>query len=547
MDTPPLLHFFNDPVPKESWPERFPYPFYHNSEPIAHLAAQKVKNLIVKTTKHRFEEKGKMFGVLVVEYTPGVLGFLMGYSGKLQKNESPVGFVPPVVDVHKVGGFYKLEEKKLDALTLKIKNKKKAIEYTDLKKEFTAATSDYHDFIIQNKEKIRINKALRKKQRVLAQNKTNDQTGFFLALDDESRKEQSAYKKEKKKRAAALKIIKEKYQRLEDEIGLLISKRSIKSKSIQDAVFERACFSSYSGGSKSLLELFKSSFSGRPPAGAGECAAPRLLQTCFSLGYKPISFTEFWWGAAPKKALRIHGVHYPACRGKCEPILNHMLTGISVSPSVLEEKKGALHIPVLYNDPALLVVEKPTGLLSVPGKNIKQCVLSVLKRQLNDDSPLFAAHRLDRQTSGVLLIAKNKKVLSALQIQFEKRKVNKTYVAILDGEVPIGKGIIVLPLRADINDRPRQLVCHEHGKQAETHYEVVKSENKQTRVVFYPRTGRSHQLRVHAAFHKGLNTPILGDDLYGRHDQRMYLHAEKLIFEHPDTKEKISIVAPAPF
>lgn len=544
-----MLHLFDTPIHRDSLPKKFPFPFYHKPSPISLLAAEKVKSYLTDgQLSHDFKKKGKMFGVLVVEDARNQLGFLVGFSGKLQNDERPLGFVPPIVDVHKKNSFYKRGEETLDQITLEIKRKKSDPSFLKAKILFDEETLNYEAFVTKNRQEIKSNKAQRKDRRNEAANKKEEeQVQLFYLLDEESRKEQFAYKREKKNRAATLLTTQEKYSFLEKEIQALKTTRSVKSKELQNAVFEKCFFMNFSGEKQNLLELFKDSFEGVPPAGAGECAAPRLLQSCFSLGFRPITFTEFWWGSPPKKELRAHGVHYPACKGKCEPILNHMLVGLPVEESSLDQKQASLQVKVLYNDPSVMVVDKPSGLLSVPGKYLKQCVVSVVKKQLNLSGPLFPVHRLDRQTSGVLLLAKSKGACAQLQKQFEKRTVKKTYVALLNGAIKQKKGTLSLPLRADYNDRPRQLVCFERGKLAETAFELKSIENDISRVIFYPKTGRSHQLRVHAAFHKGLNAPILGDDLYGKHDERLFLHAEKLVFEHPVTKEELVVVSPMPF
>jgi tRNA pseudouridine32 synthase/23S rRNA pseudouridine746 synthase len=224
-----------------------------------------------------------------------------------------------------------------------------------------------------------------------------------------------------------------------------------------------------------------------------------------------------------------------------------MLKGLEVGLNPLEVNVKNKPIEVLYEDNHVLVVNKPCGLLSVPGKNIKQSVVSILKKEKPSALELYAVHRLDRQTSGVLLLAKNKTSLSELQMQFEKRMTKKEYIAILDGVLDRKTGTIVLPLRIDYNDRPRQMVCFEKGKYAETKFKLLSINNGLSRVRFFPKTGRSHQLRAHSAFHNGLNIAIMGDDLYGKHLDRMYLHAEKLVFWHPETKEEVVVCAPAPF
>lgn len=543
-----LLHLFDQPIANSAWPKFFPYPFYHKPDDLALKAAEQVKQLIAKKTKHDFDAQGKMFGVLVVEYDAGEVGYLMGYSGKLKDNERPKGFVPPVVDVHQKDSFFKVGEKVLDALTLEIDTLISNPDFIRAKTDYKNAQKELGAFLESYRKEIKANKARRKEARkVIINRESKEQLDKLSELSLESKLEQLAYKNEKKNRSAALTSLEERYVFFEKDIKKLKEQRAEKSKKIQDAVFKTSSFLNFKGETESLMSLFKDTYTVTPPAGAGECSAPRLLQCCYKLGLKPITFTEFWWGAAPKKQLRNHNTHYAACRGKCEPILNHMLKGIEVGKSPLEVAQKNKPIEILYDDKEILVVNKPHGLLSVPGKNIKQSVLSVLKLQLGKDDALFPVHRLDRQTSGVLLLAKNKKALANLQMQFEKRTTKKRYIAILDGVLTLKKGRVSLPLTTDYNDRPRQLICLEKGKPAETDFELLSTTGNRSRVAFYPKTGRSHQLRVHAAFHQGLNLPILGDDLYGTQNERMFLHAEELVFNHPETNKETTVRTKAPF
>ena len=543
-----LLQFFDLPIANSVWPKAFPYPFYHKPDDVALQAAEQVKRLLGQKIKHNFDEQGKMFGVLVVEYKPGALGFFMGYSGKLQEDERPSGFVPPVVDVHQKDSFFKVGEKVLDALTLEIETLISNPVFIKAKRDYQDGKKRHEAFLESYRKEIKANKAQRKLARKEILNReSKEQLAKLSELSLESKLEQLAYKKEKKNRSAALVSLEERFVCFEKDIKILKERRAKKSKKIQDDVFKTSSFLNFKGETENLLSLFKDTYEGVPPAGAGECSAPRLLQSCYKLGFKPITFTEFWWGAPPKKQLRLHNTHYAACRGKCEPILSHMLQGISVQQSPLDIAQKDKPIETLYEDKDLLVVNKPHGLLSVPGKNIKQSVISVLKKEHSTTYDLYPVHRLDRQTSGVLLLAKNKKALAALQMQIKKRSTKKEYVALLDGILTQKEGTIVLPLATDYNDRPRQLVCYERGKYAETKFKLLALEKNTSRVRFYPQTGRSHQLRVHSAFHGGLNMAIVGDDLYGKHQDRMYLHAETLVFMHPKKNKELTVCAPSPF
>lgn len=257
---------------------------------------------------------------------------------------------------------------------------------------------------------------------------------------------------------------------------------------------------------------------------------------------------EFWWGASPKSEVRKHGHYYPACRGKCEPILSHMLQGLDVEDNPMDAFESAdKEIEIIFEDDYLLVINKPHDFLSVPGKTLKDSVYERIKKRYPKATGPLIVHRLDMATSGIMLIAKDKETHRGLQAQFIKRTVKKRYEALLNGTLTNKKGKIELPLRVDIEDRPRQLVCREHGKHALTVWELKEIQDGKTRVYFYPITGRTHQLRVHAAHVEGLNMAILGDDLYGTKADRLHLHAGFIQFEHPSNGRTLKFNVPAAF
>ena len=293
---------------------------------------------------------------------------------------------------------------------------------------------------------------------------------------------------------------------------------------------------------KDLCRIFAQTIQKFPPAGAGECAAPKLLQYAYKHQLKPIAMAEFWWGDSPKAEIRHHGYYYPACKGKCGPILGHMLQGLEVEENPLLKKHyHEMPLEIVYEDNYLVVINKPAGMLSVPGKGEIDSVYQHIKILYPDATGPLIVHRLDMATSGVLLIAKNKEVHQHLQAQFKNRMIKKRYIALLDGKISSKEGTIILPLRMDPLDRPRQVVDHEHGKTAITQYQVLNEQEGNTLIAFYPLTGRTHQLRVHAAHPEGLHCPIRGDELYGQKADRLYLHAESLEFVHPVTKEIIFV------
>ena len=252
-----------------------------------------------------------------------------------------------------------------------------------------------------------------------------------------------------------------------------------------------------------------------PPGGTGDCCAPKLLQYAFSHGLRPVCMAEFWWGPSPKSEIRHHGQFYPACRGKCKPILTWMLQGLDVDPNPEETGASHLTIEVIYQDTTLAVINKPSGLLSVPGR--------------------------------LMVIAKTKEAYVSLQEQFVKRTVKKRYIALVEGIVKEPKGRITLPLIFDPMNRPRQMVDYQRGKSAVTEYEVLDARDGRTLLALYPHTGRTHQLRMHCAHPDGLGCPIVGDELYGHKAERLCLHCDQIEFAHPVTGERMHFNLPNPF
>ena len=282
-----------------------------------------------------------------------------------------------------------------------------------------------------------------------------------------------------------------------------------------------------------------------PPGGTGDCCAPKLLQYAYSHQLKPICMAEFWWGPSPKSEIRHHEQFYPACRGKCKPILTWMLQGLNVEPNPEEVASSHLQIEVVYEDDTLAVINKPSGLLSVPGKTDDYSVATIAQERWPESMPV---HRLDMGTSGLMIIAKTKEAYLPLQEQFVKRTVEKRYIALVEGIVKEPKGRITLPLIFDPMNRPRQMVDFHRGKSAVTEYEVLNIyEDGKTLVALYPHTGRTHQLRMHCAHPDGLNCPIVGDELYGKKGERLCLHCDKITFAHPVTGERMHFELPNPF
>jgi tRNA pseudouridine32 synthase/23S rRNA pseudouridine746 synthase len=536
--------------------QKFTYPFYYDPHPLSVLAAEQLMDFLAKDAeKYGWEfglkqgdstqSRGRMFGVLVVENQDGKLGFLAAYSGNIPIPEKGFPFVPPVFDFWEEDGFYLNGLKKFELLTTEIHHLETSDDLIQLKNELSLALeksdkeqSDFKKFI----ETKKIERDW-KRSEIITENPQ-----LLAELNKESTYLSYAYKKLKKEWKEKIKILEEQVLIFEKIIKEKTEARKLLSNGLQESIYNGFQFLNISGQTKGLSEIFAGTAIKFPPSGAGECAAPRFLQHAFKMGYKPISMAEFWWGATSKDEMRQHKQFYPACRGKCQPILSHMLAGIEVEDNILLAESSMIEDPkILFEDEYLMVISKPTGLLSVPGKEIQDSVyIRILLKYPTLTGPLIV-HRLDMDTSGLMLIAKNIKIYKALQAQFIQRKVKKRYLALLDGLIDYDNGIIELPLIEDYINRPRQMVSFEDGKKSITHFEVIERKDGKTLIHFYPKTGRTHQLRLHAAHHLGLNCAILGDDLYGKKDKRLYLHAAEIEFLHPCSNTILKIVDNANF
>ena len=556
---PSCFNEFKDEISHIPIPKLFTFPFYYEPNPLCLAAVKQLQNLLVKKDfDHDFgldegdkgEGIGKMFGVLIVKTKNDEIGYLSAFSGKLAGKNHHKSFVPPVFDILTEEGFYRKEEKLLNTLNIKVEKLEQNPDYLISKKNIIKESAYYEEVIATVKKEIKRNKEIRDAiRKEVKLNLTEYEYGLIHAkLALESANEQYELKKlvrKGKEEKTKMEMITIGYQQ---EINALKEIRKEKSAALQQQLFEQYYFLNQAGEMKSLGAIFHATEDQRPPSGAGECAAPKLLQYAFLHNLKPIALTEFWWGKSPSSDIKKHGQFYPACRGKCEPILKHMLAGIDMDENpLLKNPSLGKELPIIYEDEYLAIVNKPSEFLSVPGKSITDSVYERVKmRYPNATGPLIV-HRLDMSTSGLMLIAKTKEIHKHLQSQFLKRTIKKRYVALLDGIVKIPAGEINLPLRVDIDDRPRQLVCYEYGKPTLTHFETVDHKNRRTKVYFYPITGRTHQLRVHAAHQLGLNTPIVGDDLYGTKGERLHLHAERIEFQHPVSKKVLTFQADAEF
>lgn len=532
------FHTFAQPIQSIPLPERFTYPFHYTPHPLCVIAAEETQAYLKERTEWREElQAGKMFGVLVVRTPAGEVGYLAAFSGNLAgKNVHPF-FVPPIYDLLQPDGFFRQEEERINEINARIRTLQASPALEDARSRLQS-TIKYCDFVLQAAKDL-MKKRKEERDRLRQFPLTEEETALLIK---ESQHMKAAHKLTKKSLRSILEEDQAKVDRLEQEIEQLKQERKRRSAALQRKLFEQFRILNARGEVKDLCELFAPTYQGAPPAGAGECAAPKLLQYAYQHQLEPIAMAEFWWGDSPKTEIRHHGYYYPACKGKCEPILNHMLLGLRVDENpLLADAHRETKLDILYEDDYLLIVNKPAGMLSVPGKGDADSVYHRLHILYPDATGPIIVHRLDMATSGLLLAAKTKEAHQNLQAQFKNRTIQKRYIALLEGEVPQDEGEIRLPLCPDPLDRPRQIVSEEFGKPALTHYRVLERTSGKTLIAFYPQTGRTHQLRVHAAHPQGLHCPILGDELYGRKAERLYLHAEYLAFTHPITSERIEI------
>ena len=542
-----MLHRFTTSITDIPLPERFTYPFCYTPHPLCILAAKEVQSYLTRQTAWKDElRQGKMFGVLIVQTEHGETGYLAAFSGILAgKNLHPF-FVPPVYNLLQPQGFFKIEEENISSINRNIRQLENDKAYAALSAELARTIQSAENILATAKAQLKEAKTAREQRR--KEKELNAQEEAELIRESQFQK--AEYKRLERSWKARITTLQTQTEDWERRISALKSERKTRSAALQQKLFEQFGMLNYRGEVKNLCEIFGQTVHKTPPAGAGECAAPKLLQQAYLHGWKPIAMAEFWWGDSPKTEIRHHGHYYPACKGKCEPILQHMLQGLQVeeNPMLKRMQVPSKNLEIVYEDPWLSVINKPAGILSVPGKEDAVSVYSLMREQYPEADGPLTVHRLDMATSGLMLIAKTKRVHQNLQAQFKNRLVRKRYVALLEGIVPKDKDTVDLPLCLNPLDRPRQMVHTEHGKPAITDYQVLERlDGKRTRIAFYPRTGRTHQLRIHAAHPLGLHCPIIGDELYGEKADRLYLHAEYLEFTHPITGETVRITKEAEF
>lgn len=538
----PLTH-----ISTEDLPLKFTYPFHYEAHNLCKIAAGELQKKLQEWQWNK-NQQGKMFGVLIVENYNGDYGFLCAYSGNKAAILNSDYFVPPIFDLLDPNSFFVKGESELTAINEKIKQLTISKALKDATSHLDLMQAEMKASLLIQKKKNKEAKQKRKAQRESAREKlsTSEYARLEKNLISISQSEKSALKRIKQDYTSKIQKIKSHLEVLLQEISILKERRQRKSAALQQRLFDQYQLLNSKGEVKSLCDIFQESINKMPPAAAGDCAAPRLLQYAYTHHMKPLAMAEFWWGKSPISEIRKEGHYYPACRGKCEPILGHMLQGLEIDTNPLKNQTE-VDIEIIFEDADILLINKPSDLLSVPGKSKQTCVVDLLKKQRADLENILVIHRLDMATSGLLLLAKNKESYKVLQEQFINRKVKKRYEAILAGVITEDEGRIELPLRVDLNNRPQQLVCYDHGKAALTIWKVIERTDKNTRIAFFPITGRTHQLRVHAAHQDGLNTPIVGDELYGSKADRLLLHARSIEFSHPTSGKKLRFSSPPKF
>ena len=516
-------------------PQKFTYPFCYTPHPICIKAAEQLKQHIVSDDKLRLAaEQGKMFGVLVVKDENGDVGFVAAYSGTTCYDFDNSYFGPPVYDYLEENGFFKTGEREISGINRLIADIENSDRLKNLTEETERLRNDAAEEIELYRKKIEQAKYARDAKR---QDDCTDED--LEKLRNESRFMKAELKRLKVQKEKEINEKAESLKEITDYLSSLKEQRRQKSDALQERLFR--CFEMLDkdGNRKDVIDIFKDYGQGVPPAGTGECCAPKMIQYAFLNGYTLVAMAEFWYGKTPSAEIRHHLNYYPSCMGKCKPLLTYMLRGIEMDANPMEHKVDN-DIDIIYEDEYLCVINKPSGMPSVDGKVNTQSAESIIKK-MYPDNDIRAVHRLDMDTSGILVMAKDYDTYVSMQKLFTDRQVKKRYIAVLDGEVDKENGRISLPLSPDYINRPMQMVDKENGKTAITSYRVIGTENGHTRISLTPITGRTHQLRVHCAHEEGLNTPIVGDNLYGTPSERLLLHASNIEFVHPVTGKKISL------
>lgn len=498
-------------------------------------------------------DDGKMLGVLIAEDPSGAHHPLFAFSGQLgDAGFHYPGFVGPVFDYLQPDGYFKRQERDISRQNIEIAQFEKGALALALE-EYNNAKVHYDAEVERYKEHCRLSKSERQRMRESGMADDAD----MAAMIRQSQFEKAELHRLKKRVAAELEPLAGNLQNVRLRLEAMKEKRRTDSEALQSWLFNNFLVLNARGESRNLRDIFADTSLGIPPSGAGECCGPKLLQAAYLRGWKPVSMAEYWYGRPKGGEVRIHGSHYPACRGKCLPVLGWMLQGLDIQPPLdCGDRTIPSRMPeIIYENRWFCVVDKPAGMLSVPGKGAALSVQQWLTERYGAEREVRMAHRLDRDTSGLIIAAFGTETYKLIQSLFATRKIEKRYVADLEGDYRTTgidrQGSIALPLSPDWLDRPRQRVDLDEGKQAVTDYEFMDVTAERSRIFFYPRTGRTHQLRVHAASEMGLGMPIVGDPLYGSNPgscaERLHLHAQRIEFIFPTDGRRYCFESPVPF
>ena len=530
-------------------PTILPSPFALPPHPVARRAADEMLAALragqLGVDLAALARDGKMFGVLVVRAPDGTLGYLRAFSGMLEGAWERPGFVPPLFDTAARDAMWPAGQAALRAHETALR----ALLADPAHAAALAALETFDREHARDLAALQATHRARRAARKTARDTAAD--AARLALDQASRADAAERRTFDAAQAARREGLAARAAVFTAERARLEQQRADESRGLMQQVLDHYTIENARGERRPLRTLFAPS---EPAGGAGDCAAPKLLGHAYRHGLTPIALAEVWLGAPPATGGRHDGAFYPACRGKCGPLLPFMLEGLAHAPvpQFGADAIDAGEPRVVATASDLVLVDKPVGLLSVPGRSgaLRDSVQTRLRARHPAATGPMIVHRLDLDTSGLLLVALTAEVHTALQAMFARHEIAKTYVAIVAGEVRGEAGTIALPLRVDLDDRPRQIVDAVHGKVAITDWRVLAREGARTRVALSPRTGRTHQLRVHCAHAAGLGAPIVGDRLYAADhhgEPRMLLHAERLRFVHPATGVLVDVSAPAPF
>ncbi|MBU2870647.1 RluA family pseudouridine synthase [Colwellia sp. E2M01] len=565
-------------------PDKFTYPFYYQAHPLAVIASEELQQKLtdfhphtfdvatdndsaiisVTDTENKVEQQGRMYGVLIVKDVDGKLGYLSALSGNASEsvNNTSINFVPTIYQAYSESEYEQNMQVVINDINAQITELSSAEELKQLTQSLTIEEASFAQALQHQQALMRENKKARKEKRAWLDLQLGSQKNdsalseaeykeISIGLSRASVTDKKALQALKLQHQDCINAITAKLTVLTDEIAFLKKRRKQLSAKLQKHFFKQYQMLNIKGERKDLVELFAETIVKKPPSGSGDCAAPKLLQYAFEHNLTPVCMAEFWWGAQPKSEIRKHKHFYPACQSKCLPILTHMLNGMTVDENpLLTNPAENIDLEIVFQDDDIVVVNKPAGLLSVPGKSIKDSVYTRIQEKFPHATGGLIVHRLDMATSGLLMLALNERAHKHLQQQFINKEVNKRYVATIGTALTkrateniietTKSGDICLPLRVNLDDRPKQMVCYEHGKYAKTHWQVISKTVNTTKLFLYPITGRTHQLRMHCAHPDGLNSPIIGDTLYGTPANRLHLHAQRLSFTHPITKEKLT-------